>query len=572
MYKAHMKMHNIHMKDFYERVSLGKKVIDGRFVIPSGIRCTSPAVIEKFFASEAVGIVTTKSLSAKPKIGYREPIFVKYGERSYINAVGLANPGAEAYRDELKLIKVPDNKFLLISIFGKDETEFFEAANVLAEYADGFELNMSCPHSHGYGMQVGNDRELVGKITRKIVDNFDVPVFVKLSATMPRILETATIAIENGATGITATNTMGPSMEYISEMPVLFNREGGMSGASIRPMGLKAVMDLRKTIGNDPIIIGLGGIFDKNDVDSYNMVGADFFGVGSALAGLTTEEAIEYLNTMRWDLIRNREYNSYKLKPVTNMDYQKCTIENKVKLKDDLYKIQLSAWRNYKDCKNTAGKFYFIMIGEMGEKPFALLSYEKREFIIRRVGPFTTEFTKLKVGDTVFIRGPYGKDIPDYEGKEINFVAGGSGIAPTYEIAKKYVSKNKIRFFFGGKEKADIFEQEYFESLGEINVATEDGSIGTQGTVVDILNQYNFTEDAEQIFINVGPRPMIENAYQVEKTMVEEDSIWVAIEYYTSCGVGICGKCATDAGFLSCVDGPFLKVKDALKIKECIHG
>lgn len=560
------------MKDFYERVSLGKKVIDGRFVIPSGIRCTSPAVIEKFFASEAVGIVTTKSLSAKPKIGYREPIFVKYGERSYINAVGLANPGAEAYRDELKLIKVPDNKFLLISIFGKDETEFFEAANVLAEYADGFELNMSCPHSHGYGMQVGNDRELVGKITRKIVDNFDVPVFVKLSATMPRILETATIAIENGATGITATNTMGPSMEYISEMPVLFNREGGMSGASIRPMGLKAVMDLRKTIGNDPIIIGLGGIFDKNDVDSYNMVGADFFGVGSALAGLTTEEAIEYLNTMRWDLIRNREYNSYKLKPVTNMDYQKCTIENKVKLKDDLYKIQLSAWRNYKDCKNTAGKFYFIMIGEMGEKPFALLSYEKREFIIRRVGPFTTEFTKLKVGDTVFIRGPYGKDIPDYEGKEINFVAGGSGIAPTYEIAKKYVSKNKIRFFFGGKEKADIFEQEYFESLGEINVATEDGSIGTQGTVVDILNQYNFTEDAEQIFINVGPRPMIENAYQVEKTMVEEDSIWVAIEYYTSCGVGICGKCATDAGFLSCVDGPFLKVKDALKIKECIHG
>lgn len=571
MYKAHMKIHNIHMKDFYEKISLGKKVIDGRFVIPSGIRCTSPAVIEKYFESEAVGIVTTKSVSANPKEGYREPIFVKYGDRSYINAVGLANPGAEAYRDELRLIKVPDNKFLLISIFGKDEAEFLEAARILAEHADGFELNMSCPHSRGYGLQVGNDSELVGKITRAITENFDVPVFVKLSATMPRILEAAKIAIENGATGITATNTMGPSMEYISEMPVLFNREGGMSGASIRPMGLKAVMDLRKTIGNDPIIIGLGGIFDKNDVDSYNMVGADFFGVGSALTGLNTEEAIEYLNTMRWDLIRNREYNSYRLKPVTNMDYQKCIIENKVKLKDDLYKIQLSKWRNYDKCKNTAGKFYFIMIGEMGEKPFALLSYEKREFIIRRVGPFTTEFTKLKVGDSVFIRGPYGKDIPDYEDKVINLVAGGSGIAPTYEIAKKYSTKNKIRFFFGGKEEADIFEQDYFSKLGEVQVATEDGSIGYKGTVVDILRNYDFNGEGAQLFINVGPRPMIENAYQVEKTIANEDDIWVSIEYHTSCGVGICGKCATDAGYLSCVDGPFLKVADSLRIKKCEH-
>ena len=185
MYNTHMKMHNIHMKSFYENIQIGKKIIDGRFVIPAGIRCADPKVIEKYLDLESVGIVTTKSISVKPVIGHKEPLFIKYGERSYINAVGLANPGAVAFKEGLSKIKVPSNKFLLVSIFGKDVKEFYEAAKILYDYADGFELNMSCPNAKGYGLQVGNDCALVGEITKKISKNFDVPVFVKLSSTMP---------------------------------------------------------------------------------------------------------------------------------------------------------------------------------------------------------------------------------------------------------------------------------------------------------------------------------------------------------------------------------------------------
>lgn len=566
-----MKMHNIHMKSFYEKIQLGKKSIDGRFVIPSGIRCTNPKVIEKYFEIESVGIITTKSVSIHPKEGYKEPLFVKYGENSYINAVGLSNPGAVAFKAELEKIKVPENKFLLVSIFGKDIKEFFEAAETLYEYADGFELNMSCPHAKGYGLQVGNDSALVGKITKKISESFDIPVFVKLSATIPDVARTAKIAIENGAEGITAVNTMGPSIEYISEMPVLSNREGGMSGEAIRPMGLKAVIDIRKEIGNNPIIIGMGGIFNKKDVDSYNMAGADFFGIGSALTNLNTEDAKEYLNTMRWDLIRNRTVESYTLKPVKNMEYRKCTIEDKVLLKENLYKIKLSKWKDYENCSDTAGKFYFIMVAEIGEKPFALFSYENREIIVKRVGPFTTELTKLKIGDIVYIRGPYGNGIKDYRNRTINLVGGGTGISPIYEIAKKYASENKIRFFLGGKEQADIFEADAFEKIGELNIATEDGSLGYAGNISELIKNYNFPENEDQIFINVGPHAMIENVYINEKTIATEDNIWVSIEYQTSCGVGICGKCATEQGIISCIDGPFLKVADALKIKKCEH-
>lgn len=571
MYNSHMKMHNIHMKSFYEKIQLGKKSIDGRFVIPSGIRCTDPRVIENYFDIESVGIITTKSISINPKEGYKEPLFVKYGENSYINAVGLSNPGAVAFKEELSKITVPDNKFLLVSIFGKNVEEFYQAANILYEYADGFELNMSCPHAKGYGLQVGNDSKLVGEITKKISESFDIPVFVKLSATVPDVAGTAKIAIEKGAKGITAVNTMGPSIEYISEMPVLSNREGGMSGEAIRPMGLKAVIDIRKAVGNNPIIIGMGGIFNKKDVDSYNMAGADFFGMGSALTNLNTEETREYLNTMRWDLIHNRTEETYSLKPVKNMEYRKCIIEDKSLLKENLYKIKLSRWKNYEECADSAGKFYFIMVAEFGEKPFALFSYEEREIIVKRVGPFTREFTKLKTGDVVYIRGPYGKDIIDFKNKVINLVGGGTGISPVYEIARKYAPDNKIRFFFGGKEKEDIFEKEKFEKIGELNIATEDGALGIKGNVSDLLQNYNFPENEEQIFINVGPRAMIENVYTHEKKLAEEENIWVSIEYQTSCGVGICGKCATEAGVISCVDGPFLRVSEALNLKECKH-
>lgn len=64
---------------------------------------------------------------------------------------------------------------------------------------------------------------------------------------------------------------------------------------------------------------------------------------------------------------------------------------------------------------------------------------------------------------------------------------------------------------------------------------------------------------------------MIEAAYIHEQKITDEENIWVSIEYQTSCGVGICGKCATEQGVLSCVDGPFLRVTDALNIKECKH-
>ena len=564
-------MHNLHAISFYDNIKIGKKKIQGRFVIPSGIRCTHASTISRYFEIAAVGIITTKSISIEAKKGYREPIFTKYGENSYINAVGLENPGATVFREELSKITVPDNKFLLVSIFGGDVESFYETAQELAPYADGFELNMSCPHSDGYGLQIGHDIDLVSRITKKIATVFDVPLFVKLSATIPNVARIAAAAIQNGAKGITITNTIGPSVDYVSEIPILSNVVGGMSGEAIRPLGLKALYDIRATIGKDPYVIGLGGIFNKEHVESYNMAGADFFGVGSALTNLTTPETSNFFFNLQRDIIKQRAVHTYTLPPVTNMQYRKCFVEENTALSDNLHKIKVSKWVAYDSALDVSGKFFFIMLPEIGEKPFSVFSYSDRDFIVKSVGPFTRELISLDAGDMLFIRGPYGNSIPEYSGVTINFVAGGTGIASVFEIAKKYSRSNKLRFFFGGKSCQDIFDVERFEKYGDVFISTDDGSKGSQGVVTDLLDSSLFDGKDRQIFINVGPKPMIENAYGIEKGLVSDDDIWVAIEYQTSCGVGICGKCATENGVISCVDGPFLRVKDAMKIEACEH-
>src|SRR5262249_31423428 len=120
-----------------EPLVFGGKQVRGRFVIPSGIRCTRASTIGWCLSEvESVGMVTTKSISLLPRTGYFEPIYARYAQDSYINAVGLSNPGAEQFCRELKQIHVPKDKFLLVSIFGGNTKQFVDTALALKEVAD----------------------------------------------------------------------------------------------------------------------------------------------------------------------------------------------------------------------------------------------------------------------------------------------------------------------------------------------------------------------------------------------------------------------------------------------------
>ena len=98
-----------------EKYKIFNKKISGPFTIPAGIVTTEVSILEKI-ANEIpeIGILTTKSIGPEPREGNREPIIAQYSPFSFINAVGLTNPGVEEFRKRISKIKISPDKFLQI--------------------------------------------------------------------------------------------------------------------------------------------------------------------------------------------------------------------------------------------------------------------------------------------------------------------------------------------------------------------------------------------------------------------------------------------------------------------------
>ncbi|MGC9971677.1 MAG: tRNA-dihydrouridine synthase [Bryobacteraceae bacterium] len=550
---------------FDQRYRLGRKTVRGRFLIPSGIRCTHAATIRKCFLEvPSIGVVTTKSISARPRKGYREPIYARYAPGCYINAVGLANPGAAQFLAELEGLEIPDDKFLLVSIFGSDVESFAEAVRTLKPIADGFELNMSCPHAKGYGAEVGQDTELLRRITEAVAHIAEAPVFVKLSATLPNLGGTAAAAVAAGAAGITVTNTIGPAMAVVGADPILSNRLGGLSGDGIRPLGLRAVEQVRKAVGDEPTIIGMGGIASAEHVRQYALAGANLFGIGSALTGLDSGQFREYLAQLQSDICREHGGQTCRrsCESAVPMDYVKTRISARVDYSGSLLKLVFESLpEDYRD-GDLAGKFFFLWCPGAGEKPFAIFSASEKSVIVRVAGEFTQHLAGLSPGAEILLRGPYGRGVPPFENNTLVYVGGGTGTASLLEIAHRLAPGNRQVFLLGARTREHFFDVERFERLGPVFLSTDDGSLGRRGFVPELLPEVvagiPAAERQRIAFINCGPERMVWRCFDIQREMVSEDCIVGAIEYMTSCGVGICGKCSSPSGALSCIDGPFM--------------
>ena len=549
---------------FDQPYRLGRKTVFGRFVIPSGIRCTHASTIQRCFREvPGIGVITTKSISAQPRKGYREPIYARYAPGCYINAVGLANPGAAQFLAEFEGIDIPADKFLLVSIFGSDVESFLGAARTLEPIADGFELNMSCPHAKGYGAQVGQDTELMRSITQAVVHAVDVPVFVKVAANFACLEDTARAAIGAGAAGLTVSNTVGPAVVSVGADPILHNKFGGLSGDGIRPLALRAVEQVRKAVGDAPTIIGMGGIATPEQVSQFALAGADLFGVGSALTGLDSAQFQQYIGELQSDLTQGNPHTIYarSCESTLSMDYFKTCVAARHNYDESLFKLVLKGLPGQFKDGDLAGKFFFLTIPGVGEKPFAVFASSEKSVVVRIVGDFTRHLSQVSVGSEILLRGPYGCGIPEFADFTIVHVGGGTGIASLLEIAYKYRQGNRQIFLLGARTRQHLVETERFAELGAVHVATDDGSAGHHGYIPDLLRNC-LQPTAQTIFINCGPEPMVRRCFEIQREIVPEDQIIGSIEYMTSCGVGICGKCASPSGALTCVDGPFLNWRE----------
>ncbi len=234
--------------------------------------------------SEGAGALVTKSLGPRPNPGYRGPIVVEV-KGGFLNAVGLANPGYESFTADLEegISKEPFTVPLIGSVYGASSKEFCTVVEGLERAVDGFELNLSCPHSKLYGLAVGADRRLVKRIVKDCRGSTNKPVIAKLSPNVQRIDDIALAAQEGGADAICAINSVGPGMalEIESRRPFLSNKRGGLTGPCIKPIAVRCVYDIFEAV--DIPVIGVGGIESAMDAVELIEAGATWIQIGSAV-------------------------------------------------------------------------------------------------------------------------------------------------------------------------------------------------------------------------------------------------------------------------------------------------
>ncbi len=260
----------------------------------AGVRLRNPTMLASGFLDETggslirvyragAGAVVTKSIGPEPREGYANPTVVEV-DGGLLNAVGLPNPGIEAFRAELE--EALAAKALVIgSVYGKDAAEYAKVAVLMADAGvAAIEMNLSCPHAKGLGTEIAQSEEAVREFTHAVKDAVDVPVFPKLSPNVADIASFAVAAERGGADAIVAINTV-KAMAIAPELrtPILANRFGGLSGPAIRPIGVRAVYDIYEKV-NIPVI-GVGGVDSGHAALEYLMAGAAAVQIGTALVG-----------------------------------------------------------------------------------------------------------------------------------------------------------------------------------------------------------------------------------------------------------------------------------------------
>lgn len=538
---------------------LGKQ-LSGPFTIPSGIVTTAPAIIQRVMDTmPEIGVITTKSIGLTPRLGNREPVYSQFAPGCFVNAVGLTNPGVEEALRGLSELNVPNDRFLLVSIFGGSVEEFVTVARQLAPVADGIELNLSCPHASGYGMAMGQDPDMVRDIVSAVCNAVDVPVIPKLTPNVDDIAVIGRAAVEGGAAALCAINTVGPGYTESHGHPVLSNGLGGMSGKGVLPTTLKALKSLREA--TDVPLIGCGGLSSAADCRAAAQCGAMILGVGSGLTGMNTGEMQRYFADLARDVSNGSDEAGAQIRYDIDMTFTPFQVVANETVCEDITVVTLDG-----DLDIRAGEYVFVWIPGVGEKPFSCLTHNPVRLAVINVGPFTEHCYQLSPGDSVYLRGPHGVPVSPPSDAHIVCVAGGTGLAAVYQIAEDFGTEARPADIFVGARTANrLYFRDKCEGVGRVTLATDDGSAGFAGRVSDALAAF-LAEQSEEalsnmVFYNCGPAPMIHASEAVQRQFVPSDRIFSAIDYLTKCGVGICGACASPDGRRICVDGPFINTQ-----------
>lgn len=223
------------------------------------------------------------------------------------------------------------------------------------------------------------------------------------------------------------------------------------------------------------------------------------------------------------------------------MSYRERVVVTSVsKLGTDVYEMRLKTQNIAKDSK--PGQFISVYSNDGSRllpRPISICGIDGDELriVYRVVGKGTKEFSMMSAGGELDIQGPLGNGYDvnaEYASKKAIIFGGGIGIPPMLELAKQLNCEKTIVLGY----KDELFLNKDFEPYGKVVIATEDGSCGTKGNVLDAVMENNV--DGEVIYA-CGPTPMLRaiKAYALENNM----ECYVSLEEKMACGIGACLAC-----------------------------
>lgn len=224
------------------------------------------------------------------------------------------------------------------------------------------------------------------------------------------------------------------------------------------------------------------------------------------------------------------------------------------------------------------GQFVGVFTGKdstLLPRPISICEVNKEKtalrIVYRVVGKGTTEFSHYKTGRRIWLLGVLGNGYPlnEAKGKHALLLGGGIGIPPLVELAKQLRENEPLSQISVavGYRNQDLFLTEELSRYADVYVATEDGSVGTKGNVMDAIDEKNIQPD---IIYACGPMPML----RAIKTYAEQKNIpaYISLEERMACGVGACLGCVCKTTHKDhhshvhnariCTDGPVFEAKE----------
>lgn len=207
------------------------------------------------------------------------------------------------------------------------------------------------------------------------------------------------------------------------------------------------------------------------------------------------------------------------------------------------------------------GQFVMVWLPRVNEKPFSLVDDAPITLTIARVGPFTEAVHRLRVGDRLWLRGPYGRGFDPLPRPAV-LVGGGYGAAPLAFLARRLRADGvEVSVALGAKRARDVVLLERFRDAGcSLHPATEDGSLGHKGLATDVAERLLDAQPGAALYA-CGPEAMLEHLARLCRERGTPGQF--SMERLMKCGLGVCGSCDR-SGLLVCRDGPVFSADQVL--------